>query len=304
MTYHEIDNGIGSSLHSVILWQYENAEKLKAFIESMCEAAYLAVDDFWDKWATLRTNVNLAASKVNATFSLSVIGATCGIPRPDNISDAMYAKLIKCRMKLSMTTSVASSDYYEYIKELFNSRIVLEENPNDVVMSVGFEESEEKPFDYTNWSFRGDLIDGATYSISSSGSGSSVLFSLHETIDGETQTISNFTGNEFSSRILFEFSRVVDDETVEASIIAETSTADESILYHSEDSNDYGLYWLILPTGVKRGISNWSGNTFGLVRNTTGTPPQIGFGTESFPSRFMTSYQFFQQVESQRRSLP
>lgn len=293
MTYHEIDNGIGSSLHSVILWQYENAERLKAFIESMCEAAYLAVDDFWDKWATFRTNVDLAASKENATFSLSVIGATCGIQRPDNISDSMYAKLIKCRMKLSMTTSVTSSDYYEYIKELFDSRIILEENPNGVVMSVGFEENEEKPFDYTNWTFSGDLIDGATYSISSSGSGSSVSFSLRETINGVMQTISNFTGNEFSSRIRFNFARVVDDETIESSIIAETSTADESILYHSEDNNDYGLYWLVLPTGVKRGISSWGGIVFGFDDHAAGTDtnsrvPAIGpFGT-----KFMTSYQY------------
>lgn len=217
MTYHEIDNGIGSSLHSVILWQYENAEKLKAFIESMCEAAYLAVDDFWDKWATFRTNVNLAASKENATFSLSVIGATCGIPRPDNISDAMYANLIKCRMKLLMTTSATTADYYEYINELFDGTVTLTDMQN---MSV-------------------------------------------------TTSCSADSGSE------------------------------EYKLYHSEDSNAYGKYWLILPTGVKRGISSWSGNTFGLVRNTTETPPQIGFGTNSFQSRFMTSYQFLQQVESQ-----
>lgn len=217
MTYHEIDNGIGSSLHSVILWQYENAERLKAFIESMCEAAYLAVDDFWDKWATFRTNVNLAASKENATFSLSVIGATCGIPRPDNISDAMYAKLIKCRMKLSMTTAATTADYYEYINELFDGTVTL------------------------------------------------------------TDTLNMFVTTSCSA----------------------DSGSEEYKLYHSEDNNDYGLYWLILPTGVKRGISSWSGNTFGLVRNTTGTPPQIGFGTEGFPSRFMTPYQFFQQVESQ-----
>lgn len=230
MTYHEIDNGIGSSLHSVILWQYENAEKLKAFIESMCEAAYLAVDDFWDKWATFKTNVDLSASKENATFSLSVIGATCGIPRPDNISDAMYAKLIKCRMKLSMTTSATTADYKAYIDDLFGETVT-EDDVTTTVIHVS-------------------LVDNLDMSV-----------------------ITTYNTSE--------------------------TTGDYYVLYHSEDSNAYGKYWLILPTGVKRGISSWSGNTFGLVRNTTNTPPQIGFGTESFQSRFMTSYQFFQQVESQ-----
>lgn len=207
MTYHEIDNGIGSSLHSVILWQYENAEKLKAFIESMCEAAYLAVDDFWDKWATFRTNVDLSASKENATFSLSVIGATCGIPRPDNISDAMYAKLIKCRMKLSMTTAATTTDYYEYINELFDGTVTLTDMLN---MSV-------------------------------------------------TTSCSAESGSE------------------------------EYKLYHSEDSNDYGLYWLILPTGVKRWITSWGGNVFGFDKKAeSGNIPAIGpFGTS-----FMTQYQY------------
>lgn len=211
MTYHEIDNGIGSSLHSAILWQYENAEKLKAFIESMCEAAYLAVDDFWDKWATFRTNVNLAASKEDATFSLSVIGATCGISRPDNISDAMYAKLIKCRMKLSMTTSATTADYYEYINELFSGTVTLTDMQN---MSV-------------------------------------------------TTSCSAESGSK------------------------------EYKLYHSEDSNAYGKYWLILPTGVKRGISSWGGTVFGFDNHAAGTGtnsrvPAIGpFGTS-----FMTQYQY------------
>lgn len=211
MTYHEIDNGIGSSLHSVILWQYENAEKLKAFIESMCEAAYLAVDDFWDKWATFRANVDLAASKENATFSLSVIGATCGIPRPNNISDAMYAKLIKCRMKLSMTTAATTADYHEYINELFDGTVMLTDTLN---MSV-------------------------------------------------TTSCSADSGSE------------------------------EYKLYHSEDSNAYGKYWLILPTGVKRGISSWGGIVFGFDDHAAGTDtnsrvPAIGpFGT-----KFMTSYQY------------
>jgi len=213
MTYHEIDNGIGSSLHSVILWQYENAERLKAFIESMCEAAYLAVDDFWDKWATFRTNVNLAASKENATFSLSVIGATCGIPRPNNISDAMYAKLIKCRMKLSMTTAATTADYYEYINELFGGTVTLTDMQNMSVTTSCSADEETDPEEYK--------------------------------------------------------------------------------LYHSEDSNAYGKYWLILPTGVKRGITSWGGTVFGFDNHAAGTGtnsmvPAIGpFGT-----RFMTQYQY------------
>lgn len=225
MTYHEIDNGIGGSLHSVILWQYENAEILKSFIESMCEAAYLSVDDFWDKWAIFRSNV-YNAGLMDDTFGLSVIGATCGIPRPDNISNSMYAKLIICRMKLSMTTAATTADYAAYIDELFNGYVTMTENPQGVVMSVSTE---------------------CTASSSSS--------------DADEIDVYN--------------------------------------LYHSEDPNEYGKYWLILPTGVKRGISNWTGNTFGLIRNTARTPSQIGFGTGDFPSKFMTSYQFFQQVESQ-----
>lgn len=224
MIYHEIDNGIGSSLHSVILWQYENAEKLKAFIESMCEAAYLAVDDFWDKWATFRTNVDLAASKENATFSLSVIGATCGIPRPNNISDAMYAKLIKCRMKLSMTTSATTADYKAYIDDLFGEK-VSEDDDTPPVIHVS-------------------LVDNLDMSVSTT-------YNTSET------------------------------------------TGDYYVLYHSEDSNDYGKYWLILPTGVKRGISSWEGTVFGFDKHDAGTGtnsriPAIGpFGTS-----FMTYYQY------------
>lgn len=293
MTYHEIDNGIGSSLHSVILWQYENAERLKAFIDSMCEAAYLAVDDFWDKWATFRTNVDLAASKENATFSLSVIGATCGIPRPDDISDAMYAKLIKCRMKLAMTTSMSVADYYSYIDELFDSRIILTENPDNKVMSVGFSINPNRGFNYTDWTFSGDLIPDATYSISSSVSGDSKTFTLSETSGGATSSVATFIGNEYTCRIVFTFDRTINDETVEASVLAETPTADESNLYHSEDSNAYGKYWMILPTGVKRGISSWGGTVFGFDKRDAGNGtnskvPAIG----PFKTKFMTKYQY------------
>ena len=219
MTYHEIDNGIGSSLHSVILWQYENAETLKSFIESMCEAAYLAVDDFWDKWAIFRSNVK-NAGLMDDTFGLSMIGATCGIPRPNNISNAMYAKLIMCRMKLSMTTSATTADYAAYIDELFDGYVTMTENPQGVVMSVS---------------------TACTASSSSS----------------------------------------------------DANEIDVYNLYHSEDSNEYGKYWLILPTGVKRGISSWGGIIFGFDDHAAGTNtnsriPAIGpFGT-----KFMTSYQY------------
>lgn len=218
MTYHEIDNGIGSSLHSVILWQYENAENMKSFIESMCEAAYLAVDDFWDKWAVFKTNVDKAAT-MDDGFGLSVLGATCGIPRPNNISNSMYAKLIKCRMKLSMTTAATTADYKTYMDELFGGYATMTENPQGVVMSV----------------------------------------------------------------------------STDCSASSSSSDADEIDaynLYHSEDSNEYGKYWLVLPTGVKRGISSWGGIVFGFDDHASGTDtnsrvPAIGpFGT-----KFMTSYQ-------------
>ena len=218
MTYHEIDNGIGGSLHSVILWQYEDATTLKAFIESMCEAAYLAVDDFWDKWAVFRTNVDKAAT-MDDGFGLSVLGATCGIPRPNNISNSMYAKLIKCRMKLSMTTAATNADYKAYMDELFGGYATMTENPQGVVMSV----------------------------------------------------------------------------STDCSASSSSSDADEIDaynLYHSEDSNAYGKYWLVLPTGVKRGISSWGGIVFGFDDQAAGTDtnsrvPAIGpFGT-----KFMTSYQ-------------
>lgn len=215
MTYHEIDNGIGSSLHAVILWQYENAETLKSFIESMCEAAYLAVDDFWDKWAIFRSNV-YNAGLMDDTFGLSMIGVTCVIPRPNNISNAMYAKLIMCRMKLSMTTASTTADYAAYIDELFDGYVTITENPQGVVMSVS---------------------TACTASSSSS--------------DADEIDVYN--------------------------------------LYHSEDSNEYGKYWLILPTGVKRGISSWEGTIFGFDDKNASDPiPAIGpFGT-----KFMTSYQY------------
>ena len=219
MTYHEIDNGIGGSLHSVILWQYEDATTLKAFIESMCEAAYLAVDDFWDKWAVFRMNVDKAAT-MDDGFGLSVLGATCGIPRPNNISNSMYAKLIKCRMKLSMTTAATTVDYKAYMDELFGGYATMTENPQGVVMSV------------------------STTCSASSGS-------------------------------------------------SDADEIDAYNLYHSEDSNAYGKYWLVLPTGVKRGISSWGGIVFGFDDHAAGTDtnsrvPAIGpFGT-----KFMTSYQY------------
>lgn len=223
MTYHEIDNGIGSSLHSVILWQYENAETLKSFIESMCEAAYLAVDDFWDKWAIFRSNV-YNAGLMDDTFGLSMIGATCGIPRPDNISNAMYAKLIMCRMKLSMTTSATTADYKAYIDDLFGEKVT-EDDSTPPVIHVS-------------------LIDNLDMSVSTT-------YNTSET------------------------------------------TGDYYVLYHSEDSNEYGKYWLILPTGVKRGISSWGGIVLGFDYHAAGTGksskvPAIGpFGT-----KFMTSYQY------------
>lgn len=223
MTYHEIDNGIGRSLHSVILWQYEDATTLKAFIESMCEAAYLAVDDFWDKWAVFRTNVDKAAT-MDDGFGLSVLGATCGIPRPNNISNSMYAKLIKCRMKLSMTTSATTADYKAYIDDLFGEKIT----EDDVTTTV----------------IHASLVDNLDMSVSTT-------YNTSET------------------------------------------TGDYYVLYHSEDSNAYGKYWLVLPTGVKRGISSWGGIVFGFDDQAAGTDtnsriPAIGpFGT-----KFMTSYQY------------
>lgn len=275
MTYHEIDNGIGSSLHSVILWQYENAEKLKAFIESMCEAAYLAVDDFWDKWATFRTNVDLAASKENATFSLSVIGATYGIPRPDNISDAMYAKLIKCRMKLAMTTPCSTSDYTEYINDLFDGYVTVSDNLD---MSVSFTESFPES-GFSDWTWV-EIPEGCTV-LSLTWYSSSSLWSLIYDDGIHSYTIS-VRGSENDLELEF-----IDLDYHFKAIRIDLSSLEQ--LYSSDISKDYGIYWLILPTGVKRGITSWGGNVFGFDKEAAyDNIPAIGpFGTS-----FMTQYQY------------
>lgn len=214
MTYHEIDNGIGTSLHNVILWQYENAERLKAFIESMCEAAYSCVDDFWDKWAVFRANLAKVVEMDDASFGLSMIGSTCGIPRPDGISDAMYAKLIRCRMTLMMTTHMSTADYKTYMNDLFG--------------------------------------DGET---------------VHATLTDNMNM------------------------SVSTSYDTDETTGDYYVLYHSENNNDYGRYWLILPTGVKRGLSSWGGIVFGFDRfdgdENHPTIPNIG----AFDTKFITLYQ-------------
>jgi hypothetical protein len=227
MTYHEIDNGIGSSLHSVILWQYENAETIKAFVESMCQAAYMSVDDFWDKWAIFRANVENAANAQDGTFNLSVIGATCGIPRPDDISNATYARLIICRMKLSMTTAASTADYKAYMDELFGEHV-----------TVGGVDTFVR---------HATLTDNLDMSVSTT----------YETDDRYS-----------------EFGK----------------------LYHSEDWTPYGHYWLVLPTGVKRGISSWGGTIFGFYRTNADSPvPAIG----PFDNRFATPYQY-QYIRGER----
>ena len=102
MTNQTIDNSADGEFGKVILWQYDKAENLVAFVKSFLGVHNTLTRDLWDR---LQKELNVDTA---SDFGLAILGRLIGVPRLkcDNgnlISTERYRQLIKAFATLSGT---------------------------------------------------------------------------------------------------------------------------------------------------------------------------------------------------------
>ena len=102
MTNQTIDNSADGEFGKVILWQYDKAENLVAFVKSFLGVHDTLTKDLWDR---LQKELNVDTA---SDFGLAILGRLIGVPRLkcDNgnlMSTDRYRQLIKAVATLSGT---------------------------------------------------------------------------------------------------------------------------------------------------------------------------------------------------------
>lgn len=102
MTNQTIDNSADGEFGKVILWQYDKAENLVAFVKSFLGVHDTLTKDLWDR---LQKELNVDTA---SDFGLAILGRLIGVPRLkcDNgtlLTTERYRQLIKAVATLSGT---------------------------------------------------------------------------------------------------------------------------------------------------------------------------------------------------------
>lgn len=129
-----------ANLLECILWQYDNATKLKALVQSCQDEFEGNTKDFWDNFYTNVFNLDTANS-----FGLAVWGLCLGIERPRYTyggqeyvySDDMYRLFLKSRSNFfSMDGSIYQ--FNRYMEFLFPNKPILVIDNLDMTFRVVF----------------------------------------------------------------------------------------------------------------------------------------------------------------------
>lgn len=112
MTNQIINNSADEQFGRVILWQYDKAVNLCAFIAELKEFFNATTKNIWDG---IETEVNVDEAD---DFGLSLLGTLIGCPRPNGISDDMYRRLLKAKFMLMMS-NFSAYDINLYMKTIF-----------------------------------------------------------------------------------------------------------------------------------------------------------------------------------------
>ena len=112
MTNHLIANDADEQFGRTITWQYDKAENLISFLQSLKSFYDNSTKYLWDKYAE-ELNVD------NATdYGLALLGSLIGCIRPDGISTELFRKFIKAKFKIAMS-NYSIADINEYLHTIF-----------------------------------------------------------------------------------------------------------------------------------------------------------------------------------------
>lgn len=133
-----IENNV--NLLECLLWQYDNAPKLKALVQSMQDDFNGNTKEFWDNFYTNVFNLDTANS-----FGLTVWGILLGVERPKYIrdgqeyaySDDMYKTYLKAR-SIVVSNNGSIYDLNRYFSFLFPNKPILVVDTLDMKIRVVF----------------------------------------------------------------------------------------------------------------------------------------------------------------------
>lgn len=155
MTNQTIDNSADGEFGKVILWQYDKAENIVAFVKSFLGVHNTLTKDLWDRLQK-ELNVNTASD-----FGLSILGRLIGVPRLkcDNgtlLTTERYRQLIKAIATLS-GTSHSYKDIDEFCATAFKNDLGATASIEDITHYSGYlpmEKSDVLRFGFADQTYR------------------------------------------------------------------------------------------------------------------------------------------------------
>lgn len=118
MTNQTIDNSADGEFGKVILWQYDKAENIVAFVKSFLGVHDTLTKDLWDR---LQKELNVDTA---SDFGLALLGMMIGMPRMKQygknavFSTERYRSIIKAYAKLT-GTNYSIKDMNDFLKSVF-----------------------------------------------------------------------------------------------------------------------------------------------------------------------------------------
>ena len=127
-------------LSKVILWQYDDAEKLKSLVNNEQQFMDTAVTQFWEDF-----NYNVFNLATCNTFGLELWGKLLGIARPTYLdggvaveySDDQYRLVLQARIYL-LTFDGSGAALNQFFKMLFPEYPVIITDNLDMTVTIGF----------------------------------------------------------------------------------------------------------------------------------------------------------------------
>lgn len=127
-------------LSKVILWQYDDAEKLKSLVNNEQQFMDTAVTQFWEDF-----NYNVFNLATCNTFGLELWGKLLGVARPTYLdegvvveySDEQYRLVLQARIYL-LTFDGSGAALNQFFKMLFPEYPVIITDNLDMTVTIGF----------------------------------------------------------------------------------------------------------------------------------------------------------------------
>ena len=127
-------------LSKVILWQYDDAEKLKSLVNNEQQFMDTAVTQFWEDF-----NSNVFNLSTCNTFGLELWGKLLGVARPTYLdggvaveySDDQYRLVLQARIYL-LTFDGSGAALNQFFKMLFPEYPVIITDNLDMTVTIGF----------------------------------------------------------------------------------------------------------------------------------------------------------------------